>query len=382
MTSVLIVAGENSGEKYGADFIRAYHQLDPTASFFGIGGQEMAEAGTEIIFPVQQLNIIGIGEAVLRYPEIKKMMRCLLQEVTQRQPQAAVLIDSPDFNLRLAKHLHQAGVPVLYYISPTIWAWRRYRLRTIKRYVSRMLLIFPFEVGIYAAHKIPATYVGHPLRERVKVRLSREDFRQKYHLPLDQTLITLLPGSRPAELRYHLPILIKSMDMIRNRIKALFLLLKAETVDRELLAKHLPLRQPFFLLEQDKYEAMTASDLILSACCTANLEACLVGTPFIAFYKISPVFYHLGKSLVKIRHYSIVNILAQRQVVPELIQTKFTPENLSQEALSLLSSAEKRSAMQRAFNQIRHLLGEEKASAKAAAELRKLIQSQKGFPSR
>ncbi len=381
MTSVLIVAGENSGEKYGADFIRAYHQLDPAASFFGIGGQEMAEAGTEIIFPVQQLNIIGIGEAILRYPEIKKMMRCLLQEVTQRQPRAAVLIDSPDFNLRLAKHLHQAGVPVLYYISPTIWAWRRYRLRTIKRYVSRMLLIFPFEVDIYAAHKIPATYVGHPLRERVKVRLSREDFRQKYHLPLDQTLITLLPGSRPAELRYHLPILIKSMDMIRNKIKALFLLLKAETVDRELLAKHLPSSQPVFLLEQDKYEAMASSDLVLSACGTANMEACLVGTPFIAFYKISPVFYHLGKSLVKIRHYSIVNIMAGSEVVPELIQTKFTPENLTQEALSLLSSAEKRSAMQRAFNQIRQLLGEEKASAKAAAELWKLIQTQKGFPS-
>jgi len=373
VTSILIVAGENSGDKYGADLIRAYRRLDPTASFFGVGGKDMAEVGAEIIFPLNQLNIIGVTEAVFSWRRVMKMLRRLAKEAAARQIRAAVLIDSPDFNLRLAPRLHREGVPVLYYISPTIWAWRQRRLQTIRRTVTKMLLIFPFEKEIYDSHQIPAVYVGHPLLERIKVNLDRNTFRQKYNLPLAEPLITLLPGSRPAEIRYHLPILIKSIDIIRNRAKATFLLLKAETIETDFIQQFIPKGSRLQLLEQDKYEAMAASDLSLAACGTANMEACLLGTPLVAFYKLSPLVFYLGRNLVKIKHYSIVNILARKQVVPELIQSRMTPANIAEEALSLLASPEKAAAMKKEFNRLRQLLGEERAPLKAALELYNLV---------
>jgi lipid-A-disaccharide synthase len=378
VTSILIVAGENSGDKYGADLIRAYRRLDPTASFFGVGGKDMAEAGAEIIFPLNHLNIIGVTEAVLSWRRVLKMLRRLTQEARDRQVRAAVLIDSPDFNLRLAPRLHQEGVPVLYYISPTIWAWRQRRLEIIRRSVTKMLLIFPFEKEIYDSHQIPAVYVGHPLLERIKVKMERNAWRQKYNLPLAEPLITLLPGSRPSEIRYHLPILIKSMDIIRNKAKANFLLLKAETIDTDFIHKFIPKESPLQVLDQDKYEAMAASDLSLAACGTANMEACLLGTPLIAFYKLSPLVFYLGRNLVKIKHYSIVNILAGKQVIPELIQSRLTPANIAKEALMLLASPEKTAAMKKEFNRLRQLLGEERAPLKAALELYNLVNPPPG----
>lgn len=378
VSSILIVAGENSGEKYGADLIQAYLQLDPTARFFGVGGQEMARAGAEIIYPVEDLNIIGIEEAITQYRRIKKMLLNLAQRAAQRQATAAVLIDSPDFNLRLAKRLKQKGIPVLYYISPTVWAWRQGRLRTIRRCVTRMLLIFPFEKQIYDAYKIPAVYVGHPLKSRIKVKLDRAAFRRKYNLPPDQPLICLLPGSRPAEIGRHLPILIKSIEIIEKKVKANFVLIKAQTVEPRLIQSFVRQRPNVFWLDEtnDKYEAMSSADLILAACGTANMEACLLGVPFIAFYRVSPLLYYLGKGLVRTKNYSIVNILAGKSVVPELIQNQFTPERLAEEALSLLSSAERKNIMREEFRKTSQLLGEADAAYRAAQELHKLISAE------
>lgn len=375
MNAILIVAGENSGEKYGADVIHSYRQLDQTASFFGIGGQEMAKAGAEIIYPVQELNIVGLGEAILKFRRIKKMLLNLVHEARERQARAAVLIDSPDFNLRLAKRLKKDGIPVLYYISPTVWAWRQSRLKTIRRYVTRMLLIFPFEKELYEAHKIPAVYVGHPLKQRIKITMDKNSFCRKYHLSPDQPLLCLLPGSRPAEVRRHLPILIKSIDIIEKRLNPNFILVKADTVETRLIQRFVPPKRNLLLLEEsnDKYEAMASSDLILAACGTANMEACLLSVPLIAFYRVSPLLYHLGKWLVKIKNYSIVNILAGKTVVPELIQNQLTAEKLANEALHLLTSSEKRTAMRQEFRRINHLLGAEAAPLNAAAELHKLI---------
>lgn len=375
VNSILIVAGENSGEKYGADLIHSYLQVDQTAHFFGIGGREMAKAGAEIIYPVEELNIIGIGEAVSKYYRIKKMMLNLAQEAGRRNARAAVLIDSPDFNLRLARQLKKQGIPVLYYISPTVWAWRYGRLKAIRRYVNRMLLIFPFEKKIYDAQKIPSVYVGHPLKQRIQVKLSRDDFRQKYNLPTAEPLLCLLPGSRPAEIRRHLPILMKSIEIIEKRVKANFVLVKAGTVAPHLIQSFLPRRPNVVLLDEsnDKYEAMNSADLILAACGTANMEACLLGIPFIAFYRVSPLLYKLGKGLVRTKNYSIVNILAGKPVVPELIQNHFTPERVAAEAFGLLTSSERRNTMSQEFGRINRLLGEERASFKAAQELHKLI---------
>lgn len=374
------MAGENSGEKYGADLIRAYLDLDPQASFFGIGGQEMAAAGTEVLYPIEKLNIVGIYEAIVSYPRIRRMLIALKKEAIIRKAKAAVLIDSPDFNLRLARLLNKEGIPVLYYISPTVWAWRSGRLKQIKRHVKKMLLIFPLEKAIYEKAGIPAIYIGHPLLTRLKTRMTRPEFRLKYRLPLEIPLIALLPGSRPTEIKNHGPILSKSIDIIKNKIKASFVLIQAKTVDKKIIEKFFSSHHDLIILpeDKDKYEAMGASDLVLAACGTANMEACLLEVPLIAFYRISPLMYFLGKKLVKINTYSMVNILAGKRVVLELIQSKFTPENVAAKVIELLASPEKIEAMKREFKHIRQLLGEENAPLRAAAELQLLIgQSQK-----
>lgn len=377
MKSILIVAGENSGEKYGADLIEAFRQIDPDAAFFGVGGDEMAACGAEILYPLTELNIVGIGEAFLRYPRIKRLLVALKEEATKRKAQAAVLIDSPDFNLRLARLLHKEGIPVLYYISPTVWAWRRGRLKLIQKYVNKMLLIFPFEKEIYDQAGIPAVYVGHPLLSRLKLSLNRSQFRLKYHLSLEKPVLTFLPGSRPSEISHHGPILSKSIEIIRNKLPAHFLLIQAKTIEKSLIEKFFGHHKNLLILneEKDKYEAMAASDLILAACGTANMEACLLEVPFVAFYRLSPLIYLLGKKFIKVNNYSIVNILAGKRIVPELIQHTFTPEKLANEALSLLSSPEKRETMRQEFRRIKKLLGEEKAPARAALELKKLIKN-------
>jgi len=375
VNSILIVAGENSGEKYGADLIRAYLELRPQDRFFGLGGPEMSACGADILYSLEELNIVGIFEALRSWRRVRRLLVSLRNEALRRKARAAVLIDSPDFNLRLARMLRAAGIPVLYYISPTVWAWRAGRLNQIRRYVNRMLLIFPFEKEIYAKAGIPAIYVGHPLLSRLKVKLSPSEFRAKYNLPRETPLITLLPGSRPMEVSRHSPILSKSIDIIRYNLNAGFILIRARTVDKKLIERFFERRLELLILDEaeDKYEAMVASDIILAACGTANMEACLLEVPFIAFYRISPLVYFFGRRLVRVKNYSIVNILAGKRVVPELIQEKFTPENLAGEALSLLSSPEKREAMKQEFRRLRELLGDDRAPVRAAIELKNLI---------
>jgi lipid-A-disaccharide synthase len=264
---------------------------------------------------------------------------------------------------------------VLYYISPTVWAWRKGRLKTIKRTVDKMLLIFPFEEEIYKTHGIPAAYIGHPLRERVRVTLSKEDFFQKYGLGFQKKFITLLPGSRKSELRYHMPVLAKTIQQIKKEIPAHFILVLAEGLAGHSLSRYFPTASDHLtILTEDNYEAMAYSDLVLSSCGTANLETALLETPLISFYRLSPFTYYAGIRFIKIRNYSIVNILAGKKVVPELIQKNFSPENICTEAKRILDSEEARLEMISNFRKIKELLGEKKASQNAARELEELIR--------
>ena len=374
MNSILIVAGENSGEKYGADVIREFRKIRPSVSFFGIGGKRMREEGAEIVFQVEDLSAIGIFEVVSRIPQIKKIFSRLEREIRSRKPLCALLIDSPDFNLRLARRLKKAGIPVLYYISPTVWAWRSGRLKTIREVVARMCLIFPFELELYEQHSIPATFVGHPLKEKVKTVLSRQEFFQKYSLPAEKRLIALLPGSRKTEVRNNMPVLARAIPRIKADFPAHFLLVLAESLDREYLGRFLPPKEKGLqVLDTDGYEAIAFSDLALSACGTANLEAALLGTPFIAFYRVSPLTYYPFRRLLKIKDYSIVNILAGKRIVPELIQRQFNAESLAEEAKKVLFSEAKKVEMKAEFERIGDSLGQKKASANVAAELEKII---------
>jgi lipid-A-disaccharide synthase len=380
MNSILIVAGENSGEKYGADVVREFKQKQPSFSFFGIGGKRMQAEGVELVFPVEELSAIGIFEVISRLPHIKKIFSRLEKEIEARKPFAAVLIDSPDFNLRLARKLKQAGIPVLYYISPTVWAWRSGRLKTIKEVVSRMCLIFPFELGIYQEHNIPASFVGHPLKEKVKTRMSRDDFFRKYPLPPETKSIALLPGSRKTEVKNNLPVLLKAAGRMTREFPVRFFLIQAESLNREYLSRFLSVQEgDIQILDTDSYEAIAYSDLALCACGTANLEAALLGTPVIAFYRVSPLTYYPFRRLLRIQDYSIVNILAGKRIIPEFIQRRFSPKRLAEEAKTLLFSEERRAEMKADFRRIGQILGQEKASENVARELEKVIFQKNGF---
>jgi lipid-A-disaccharide synthase len=379
MNSILIVAGENSGEKYGADVVREFKKKQPSFCFFGVGGKRMQAEGVDLVFPIEELSAIGIFEVISRLPRIKKIFSRLEKEIEARKPLAAVLIDSPDFNLRLARKLKKAGIPVLYYISPTVWAWRSGRLKTIKEVVSRMCLIFPFELGLYQEHDIPASFVGHPLKEKVKTRMSREDFFLKYPLPPETKSVTLLPGSRKTEVKNNLPVLLKAVRRMKTEFPVRFLLILAESLDREYLSRFLSAQEKDIqILDADSYEAIAYSDLALSACGTANLEAALLGTPVIAFYRVSPMTYYPFRRLLRIQDYSIVNILAGKRIIPELIQRRFSPERLAEEAKTLLFSEEERAEMKADFRRIGQILGQEKASENVARELEKVIFQKDG----
>jgi lipid-A-disaccharide synthase len=375
MDPILIVAGESSGERYGAGLVREFRKLHPEARFFGIGGKQMSGEGVEVLFPMEHLAVMGIFEVISHVPRISRIFRQIVQEAVSRRPAAAVLIDSPDFNLRLARKLKKAGIPVLYYVSPTVWAWRRSRLKTIRKHVARMMLIFPFEEEIYKAENIPATYIGHPLLERIKADLSRKDFFAGRGLDPGKKLIVLLPGSRKSELRSHGPVLAEAVERIRGSVPTEFVLVLAESLRRADLEKAIPGGiRGLQVIDRDGASAIAAADIVLSACGTATLEAALLGTPVVAYYRISPLTYHVGRRFVRIRQYSIVNILAGKAVIPELIQDEFTAENLARETIKVLESDELRAEMKAEFMKIRKGLGEGRASENAALELEKFIR--------
>jgi len=376
--SILIVAGENSGEKCGASLIREFKKKFPSFEFFGIGGLQMQDAGVNLLYSIQDLSHVGIFEILSHLPRLKRILGSIKQEVESRKPVAAVLIDSPDFNFRLLKSIKKLNIPVLYYISPTVWAWRKGRLKTIKKYVDKTLLIFPFEEKIYKQNGIPAEYVGHPLLERMNLSLTREEFLQKYNLSPDKKTICLLPGSRKSEINYHMPILIPAVQTIEQEEGIQFVLPLAENLNVEDLRNLFPAENDRVkILTEDRLEGMAYSDLILSSCGTANLEAALLGVPFIAYYRISPLTYSLGIPFVHTRTYSIVNILAGSKIVPELIQRAFTPNNIVNETRKILQSEEIRAHMKEHFQKVRQSLGERKASQNAAQELQKLLSSRK-----
>jgi lipid-A-disaccharide synthase len=374
MKSILIVTGESSGDRYGADVVREFKKAHGDIAFFGVGGERLAEEGVEISTSIKELSAVGIFEVLIRLPQILRVFARLDKEIQARNPAAAILIDSPDFNLRLAKKLRKAGIPVLYYISPTVWAWRKSRLRLIRKLVTRMCLIFPFEKELYDDAGIPAVFVGHPLRGKVTTSLTRDQFLAKYSLPRQGHLIALLPGSRRTEIRNHLPVLLTAARKLRNEIPVHFLLVLAESIDREYLHRYLPRGENgIAVLTADKHDAIAHADLVLSSCGTANLETALLGTPFIAFYRLSPLTYYPFRRLVRIRAFSIVNILAAGKVVPELIQSRLTSDRLVQETRALLSSEVKRAEMKKEFRRVAQLLGQETASQRVAQELEEIV---------
>lgn len=376
---VMIVTGEASGDLHGAKLIAAARALSPEMTFFGVGGRRMAAAGCDILIPAEELAVMGIIEVVGHFPVIWRAFRRLKKELNgPRKPDALVLIDFPEFNLRLARQAHKAGVPVLYYVSPQVWAWRQGRVKKIAAIVDSLAAIFPFEPALYKGHDIRVNYVGHPLLDEFATVAGRVDLREVLKIPAAKKLVGLFPGSRRNELRYMLATLAATARLIHAREpEAHFLVPVASSLTTDEVRSQFPSDLPVTFVEADTatiYDVAGSCDTILSVSGTVTLQIALTGTPMAILYKLSPLSYAIGKRLVRVDHIGLPNIVAGTRVVPEFVQEMATPQALADEALHVLSDVNYARAMQNGLRTVQARLGAPGCARRVAKMLSDMIQ--------
>jgi lipid-A-disaccharide synthase len=369
---ILIVAAEASADLHAARALDELRRLRPGIHAFGVGGPRLREAGLEALYPAEELNVMGLVEVLPKIPRILAVMRGLREAAEARRPRVALLVDSPDFNLRLAKHLKALGVTVVYYVSPMIWAWGRGRVRKIARVVDRMLCILPFEERFYEGSGVSARFVGHPFAER-GLPGTASSYREALGLPSGRTTIALLPGSRRTEIARILPPMLEAAERIRSRHPdAQFVLPLAVTLDEQALRPALALHPALdvTVVAGRADEAVGASDAALVKSGTATLEAALMQRPMVVVYKVAWLTYWIGRLLVRgIKHFALVNLLAGRAVVPELLQAEASPERMAAEIERLLSDPVARRAQLDDLAEVRRSLGEPGAARRVAEEI-------------
>ena len=332
-----MVAGESSGDMYGADVALALMGRFPGCRIFGLGGQKMRQAGVELEGDIRHTAAMGPLAAFSQLGSLFQVFRRLVDRLETSPPDAAILIDFPDFNLRLAKRIKAANIPVIYYISPQIWAWRKGRIKQVRALVTKMLVIFPFEEKIYRDANVDVEFVGHPLIETVRATRTKEEFCRAHNIDSRKPILAILPGSRKKEIRHILPTLCEVADRIlTSKPETQFVLPAAPNLDRSLIDKIVGNRR-IKIIQGDTYNTLKYARAAIVASGTATLEAALLGTPEVIVYRISPVeAWFLGKFFLKVRLFGIVNIILGEEVVPELFQNRFTPELVSQAAMKLM----------------------------------------------
>lgn len=377
---LLLSAGEASGDMYAARLATALKQrLD--VDIFGMGGPQMRAAGVEIVTDYSEVSVVGITEVFKRLPSLIRAMRHLVDEAERRHPPLAILTDFPGFHLRLARKLRPKGIRNVYYICPQFWAWRPWRVNLVRRRFAEALCIFHFEEKFYADAGVPVKFIGHPLVGNVQATLTRESFCKKHGLEDGKPILTLLPGSRRGEIAHHLPVLVEALGEIRRRVTGppQVVVAVAPGLDAARLEKSFPADWHVRLVADDTYNALAAADLAIVSSGTATVETALLGTPMIVVYRLSPLTARLAKPLVKTKFFSMVNLIAGRAVVPELIQDDFTPQQLAAEAESLLSGSQTGTSrvleMRRGLQQVQQLLGPPGAVDRAADEIALLLQA-------
>ncbi|MGB6686407.1 MAG: lipid-A-disaccharide synthase [Terracidiphilus sp.] len=374
MPTIFISAGEASGEHYGALLIERLKLLlgnfAPATNFFGMGGPRMEAAGLERIVRAEEMAVMGITEIVRHLPEIYRGYARLKRAIRERRPAVAVLIDFPDIHFKLARELHRLGIPVIFFVSPQLWAWKKHRIRLVQKFVSRMLVIFPFEEPFYRERGVAAEFVGHPLAELPLPAAGREQFAQENGLDPTATWIGLLPGSRSKEIRANLPEMLRAARGLAERApdtRFQFLLPLAPTLNfaqrdevRGLINIHaagLDVR-----LLADARAALHHSRASVVASGTATVEAALIGNPFVVVYRVSPLTYAVARRVVTVPHVAMANLVAGKRVVPELIQGDFTAGNIILEIERLLPDGLPRQSMKRELAQIQGLLLSQRAA--------------------
>ena len=364
---VMLVVGEASGDIHGAHLVKALSGKDQTIRFFGVAGEQLKQTKFEALLDVSQLAGMGFVELAGSLRNIWRAYRTLRQAMRERRPDLLVLIDFPEFNLRLARLAKQLQIPVLYYISPQIWAWRRGRVRQIARYVDHMAVVFPFEVPFYERRKVKVSFVGHPLLDIVRTREPREAVLAQLALDAGKRTIAILPGSRRGEVSYHLPVLLDAALRLSKDSKVQFFVIRASTVGRhevESLLERVPLRIP--IVEEKRYDALNACDLAWTASGTVTLETALLLKPMIVVYRLSWLTYALARMLVRVRHVGMVNIVVGKAVVPELIQADFTAAGVVRETRNLLENRDLRDRIVRKLVTLREKLGTPGAADRVA----------------
>jgi lipid-A-disaccharide synthase len=347
---VLISAGEASGDLYAAGLVDALRRRRPELEFFGCAGPRMQKAGVRPVVDAHSLAVVGLVEVLAHIPRIYGEYRKLLNAARAERPDLAILTDSPDFNLRVARRLKKLGIPVFYLVAPQVWAWRKGRLPLMRRTIDRLLCIFPFEPAFFARHGIDAVYIGHPLTRLVKPSASRVELRRRLGIPDATSLIALLPGSRTGEAARHLPILLETVERLRSLAKStprFILAVPPGTISQESNFRERISSASIQLLEAKTWDVLVCADVALAASGTVTIEACLLGTPMVTFYRVNKLSWWMGKALVRVPFYSMVNLVAGRKIVPEFIQDRMTPDNLAREALALLENEAAREGMRR-----------------------------------
>ena len=371
--SIMLSAGEVSGDLHGGTLCRALRALAPEVGLVGMGGPSMAAAGMEVVADPTSHAVVGTSEAVGRLPALYRAYRALVRRLREAPPRALVVIDFPEFNMRLARQARRAGVPVIYFIPPQVWAWRRGRVRLIARLASRVLAVFPFETALYQSAGVAVEFVGHPLLDVLPTRLDRAGARVALGLAPDATLVGLLPGSRREEIARLLPAMLDAARRLgaRGGSAPRFALGLAPSVDRAAVEAQIAESRAgggpaVEILTQRTYELMAAADVILIASGTATLEAALLGAPMVVCYRVSRVTELISRLLIRVPWISLPNIIAGRAVVPELLQDDATGERLAAEAGRLLAEPGAAAAQRAAFAELRGRLGEPGVGHRAA----------------
>lgn len=373
---IFLSAGEASGDMYGAWLIKALREelrqqgetTDP--QFFGVGGEAMRSAGCDLVVSAHEIAVVGLAEVVQHLPRIYGLFHKVVRQVERRRPDVAVLIDFPDFNLRLARQLHRRGIRVVYYVSPQLWAWRQSRVEIVRQYVNKMLVIFPFEEKFYADHGVDAEFVGHPLADVALPTITREEFAKRHGLETPKTWIALLPGSRQGEVSRIFPTLLEAAQLLGPDY--VYLVPVASTLSRQWMRAFLPHDARVNLVFTDDAQATLAHARVAAvASGTSTLQAALIGTPFVMVYRVAALSWKFGRPLVKVDRFAMPNLITGRDIVPELVQNGFTAEQVASTIRRLLPDSSERSSMIEAFSGVRHRLGADasnlQASRRAAA---------------
>jgi lipid-A-disaccharide synthase len=372
---LLLSCGETSGDLYAGALTRELLALDPSMTIAGLGGPQFEAAGGRLIDDYRDIAVTGLTEAIRKVPRSLAALRRLVAAARADRPDALVVIDSPDFNFRLAPQIKKLGVPVIYYIGPQIWAWRAARLNTIRGFADRVIVIFPFEEAIYREGGVPVEFVGHPLVDLSSPTATREQFLLNQELATDAPTIAVLPGSRPNEVARILPDLIAAADRIRRAVPgAQFLVARAPHLDDRLFRPATMASAPLAVVESDTNTVLASSDVVLTASGTATVQTALHDKPMVIVYRLSPMTYRLGRRLVTLDTIGMVNVIAGEKIVPELVQDAFTPDAVAREAISMLTDRGRATRIREGLAHVRARLGGPGASRRAAEAIVRVVR--------